>query len=268
MTEAPDQQREAEHKPDSYESLRDEAEGISAPVRTRWQAADRGAANLLELYGSLQADGDLTPDARGRKASEHFGRHAPKIEQSWQQTREELRGAAEALVEMSTPRPKGEKLRATSNEELLTAQNEAARIIRAAERRAAAKGPLRQRPTGVLKEEYQKGMKEAGVAGAARCRGALAASEELGIAPEEWIADLRDDKQRADLDRARRLERASFAVPSRAPRPGAALNSGSRSEAAGIFRPRQVHLKQSSSNLSAGSEHPFQNRTPSRKSWK
>ncbi len=141
----------------TYEQTRDELKGVAPLVRDTWQKADRSAANLLELYQSLQKDSDLTPEARSRKADEFYSRESPKIEQSWQQTREELRGAAEALARMSTPRPKGEKLEATTSEELLTAQNEAARIIRVAERRANAKGPLRQRPTGVLKEEYQKG---------------------------------------------------------------------------------------------------------------
>jgi hypothetical protein len=259
-----------EHKPGTYESLRDEMEGISAPVRTRWQAADKGAANLLSIYGSLQADSDLTDEARSRKASEHYERHAPGVEEGWATTRAELRGAAKALVEASTPRPSGQKLAATTNEEILVAQGERERILRTIERRKAAGGPFKANATDHLKAEYQRGLATGGALGAAICRGVLDAGRELGVPEETWIAPLRDDQQRANLDRARRVEQASYAVPSRAPRPGAALNSGVRSEASGIFQPRQVHLSQQPSNLSSRDEapHPFQRKAPQRSQWK
>jgi len=268
MTEAPGQQLEAEHKPDSYESLRDTLPGISQAARTRWQKADRSAANLLELYQSLQKDSDLVPEARSRKAAEFYSRESPKIEQSWQQTREELRGAAEALTKMATPRPKGEKLEATSNEELLTAQNESARILRVIERRANGPGPFKATATDLLKSEYAKGMKEAGVAGVARCRGVLAASDELGVSPEERLASLRDDTQRENLDKARRLEQAAYAVPSSAPRPGAALNSRVQPASRHNFQMqrRQTHLVQQPSNLDSSEEpNPFKKTSPRRR---
>jgi hypothetical protein len=212
----------------TYEQIRDELPGVSAPVRTRWQAADKGAANLLSIYGSLQADSDLTPDARSRKASEHYERHAPKVEAEWSQTRKELRDSASALVEMSTPRPKGEKLAASSNEEILASQGERERILRTIERRKAAGGPLKANATDHLRGEYERGLAAGGALGAAICRGVLDAGRELGVSEETWIAPLRDDQQRANLDRARRLEQASYAVPSRAPSTTTALHPSNK----------------------------------------
>jgi hypothetical protein len=209
----------------TYEQTRDELKGVAPLVRDKWQKADRSAATLLELYQSLQKDEDLVPEARQRRADEFYSREAPKIEKAWQETREELQGGAEALTKMATPRPKGENLEAATSDELLTAQNESARILRAFQRRASAPGPFKQSATDVLASEYAKGMKEGGVVGKARCRGTLAAAEELGVSPEEFLAPLRTEEQRGSLDRARRLEQAAYSIPSSAPRPGAALNS-------------------------------------------
>ncbi len=89
------------------------------------------------------------------------------------------------------------------------------------------------------------------------------------MAPEEWIADLRDDNQRESLDKARRLEQAAYAVPSSAPRPGAALNSRVQPASRHNFQMqrRQTHLAQQPSNLDSGEEpNPFKKTSP-RRQW-
>jgi hypothetical protein len=96
------------------------------------------------------------------------------------------------------------------------------RIIRTLDRHSSRGGPFKPDTASVLKSEYQKGMELGGVSGAARCRGVMAAAEELGVG-DGWVDSLRDDKQRKYLDDARRLEQAAFAVLTTAPKPPKSL---------------------------------------------
>jgi hypothetical protein len=277
MTEAPDQQlnevahaEHAEPQPNTYEALRDELPGVSALLRDKWQRADRASANLLQAYQSLQADADITQEARSRRADEFYARESPRIEQSWRELRAELTGAAGALVEAATPRPKGERLAARSNEEILAAQGERERILRTIERRANAPGPFKPAAADHLRDEYERGIAAGGALGAAICRGALDAGRELGHSEEAWIAPLRDDTQLEALEKSRTLERAAYAVPSRAPKPGAALNSRVRPASKHNFQmqKRQTHFAQQPSNLdSSEPPNPFK-KTSQRSRWK
>lgn len=227
----------------SYESLRDELPGVPAGTRTLWQAADRGVQSLQSTYKTLQEDGDLTAEARGRKAGEVFERLGPSIVSHYSRVKQELESAAELNERQSIPRPAGMSLEPSSNEELLTAQNEASRIIRSIERRSKAGGPLAASATDQLRSEYQRGLKAGGIVGAAICRGALEASRELGISEQEWLNELRNDVQRDKLDRARRLRIAASSVPSRAPGPPSSLNKrGPTSSGKPMFQPRTAQL--------------------------
>jgi hypothetical protein len=53
-----------------------------------------------------------------------------------------------------------------------------------------------------LKDEYQRGIEVGGVEGVAISKGTLMAADELGIAPEEFLNDLRTPEQLAELDKA------------------------------------------------------------------
>jgi hypothetical protein len=243
----------------SYEMLRDEIPGILHSTREQWQRADKRVADLRQSWTSIEADQDYTEEARARRAQQLYELQAPKIEQAWASTREELRKSAAASEKMSIPRPQGQPLEAKDSNDLLAAQGERDRIIRTLDRHSSRGGPFKPNTASFLKAEYKKGLEsKSGVMGAAICRGVMAAAEELGVG-DGWVDSLRDDKQRKYLDDARRLEQAAFAVPSTAPKPPKSLQKAvDRAQ-----RHDMMRRQRSSAFLTGGSGEPLQASEPS-----
>jgi hypothetical protein len=224
----------------TYEALRDELSAVLPSTRSEWQGADKRVAGLRQTWASLlEEDSDYTEEARARMAEEHYEREKDKIESAWASTKEQLGKSAAACERMSVPRPPGQSLEAQDTNELLAAQNEASRIVRQLDRLKDRPGPFKPDQASFLKSEYQKGMEQGGVSGTARCRGARAAAEELGVG-DEWLDSLRTDKQRKYLDDARRLDMAYWAVPTTVPKPPRSLQKAvDRARRKDMYQQRQ-----------------------------
>lgn len=263
----------------SYETLRDEIPGVPHSVREQWQRADRTLANLRQTWASLQEDQDYTPEARARRAQEHYDRQAPKIEQAWKQARQDLRNSAAASERMSIPRPTGQPLDPKDTGSITAMQNERSRILSAIKERAN-KGPFRANQADYVKSEFARGLDVGGPMGNAICQGAREAARELAIG-DSWLMELRSEEQLQRLDESRRLQEAAYAVPSTAPKvPKSLQKAVDRSQRRDtyqrqmMFIPRgggQSHLVSEPSHNSGASEvsppRPASKKR-TKKSWK
>jgi hypothetical protein len=207
-----DAQQADTSKLNEYETLKYDSI-LSEDLRERWIKADQAAAWLPYHWNKLIADEDLTSAAKARRAQEVYDTHAPKVEAARKALRQDVLRAAERAEKASVPKPKGVSLEPSAVDELLVAQNETFRLHRNIEKRQSSKGPLPFDVPDYLKEQYQKGVEQGGVAGVALCRGALMLSEDLGL-DDSWLP--REDKHLEALDRARRLHHLAIAIPTSA----------------------------------------------------
>lgn len=199
-----------------YEAIRDSGL-LTEAVREDYIKAEQARRSLRQGYEKLLADGDLTDEARERRAQELYEGRKGSVEAAGNRAREAILKQARSAEQASMPKPSGEPLSSTSADRILLDQNEASRIIRTVERRKAQKGPFRPDIGSYLTQEYRRGMEQGGLSGGAVCRGVLRAADELDIDPEQIIDPLRDDKHRESLDRARRLYWFSGSVSESAP---------------------------------------------------
>jgi hypothetical protein len=217
---------------ESYEDIRDRSDIIPRDTRVEWIEADQAEGMLRYQYDRLAEDGDLTDEARARRASELYERHRERIERKKQEARDALVKAAKSAEKSSVPRPLGEGLSSTDPTKLLLDQNEANRIVRTIERRKGQAGPFRPDTGELLRQEYARGLEIGGIEGGAICRGVLRASQELGVG-DAWLDSLRNDRQRESLDNARRLEHYAGLISVKAPEPPKSLRKSSGSRGGG-----------------------------------
>jgi hypothetical protein len=202
---------------ESYESIRDSSDILAQDVRRQWIEADQSERMLRGQYERLVENTDLTDEAKFRKAEELYEQQRSRIEGKKKATREALLKHAKFAEQAAIPRPAGEPLSSSDATKLVADQNEAARIVRTAERKKAQGGPFRHDVGAYLVEEYKKGLQLGGLEGGSIVRGCLRAAGELGISTEELLHPLRDDRHHESLDRARRLEHYADMISTKAP---------------------------------------------------
>jgi hypothetical protein len=211
---------------EKYEDIRNHSDIIPRDTRVEWIEADQAEGMLRYQYDRLAQDGDLTDEARARRAGELYERHRERIERKKKAARDALAKAAKSAEKGPVPRPPGEGLSSTDPTKLLLDKNEAGRIVRTVERRKGQAGPFRQDTGDLLRQEYARGLEIGGVEGGSICRGVLRASQELGVG-DDWLDSLRNDRQRESLDDARRLEYYAGLISVKAPEPPKSLRKSS-----------------------------------------
>jgi hypothetical protein len=211
---------------ETYESIRNHSDIIPQDTRVKWIEADQAEGMLRYQYDRLAQDGDLTDEARARRAGELYERHRETIERKKKAARDALLKTAKSSEKSSVPRPSGEALSSTDPTKLLLDQNEASRIVRTIERRKGQAGPFRPDTGDMLRQEYARGLEIGGTEGGAICRGVLRASQELGVG-DAWLDSLRNDRQRESLDNARRLAQYAGFISVKAPEPPKSLRKPS-----------------------------------------
>jgi len=210
----------------AYESARN---AVPEDLKERWIRIDQKARNLQQGYEGLQADDDLTAEAKSRRAQELYQRHKDDIEGGRKALRETQIKRAKTAEEFSIPRPSGEALVSQDTNKLLLDAAEGDRIVRTVERRTSTDGPLKVDVSDILREEYRRGLDVGGPAGGSICRGVLRAAHELGV-DNEFINPLRSDRHRESLDDARRLLLAADALGGDAPKPPRSLTQAAKRE--------------------------------------
>src|SRR5829696_3365573 len=172
---------------ESYEQMQESVPNTEA--RAAWKTADARTHQLSTLYRELKGDPRYTSTYKSEQAWQAYERALPHITEGRQRARTLLEKEAAHHEEMSTPRPKGELLRMSSETRLLAAQNQAARVVRMADRleKRSDGNPIgKPSLSGLLAEEYARGLKTGGVEGASTCKGVLMAAEELGVDPDSF----------------------------------------------------------------------------------
>jgi hypothetical protein len=222
----------------TYEQLRDSVENNEA--RAAWMDHDRRLSALTETYRTLKDDARYTEEHKANQMWEAYEKESEHIQAAGERARVLLEKEAQGHEMMSVPRPKGERLTNLTAEKLIAAQNEAGRILRKVERMKDS--PIRGiNHARTLKDEYQRGIEVGGVEGVAICKGTLMAADELGIAPEEFLNDLRTPEQLAELDKAQRCQMMAFFIGKHIPEPPLRRPGGSTPSGAGgkLFIPQK-----------------------------
>ncbi len=196
----------------SYEQLM-RADFIPRDIQEQWIKYEHHKRRYRDNMLNLEADEDLTPEAKQRKARALEQSDAPKIEKEARELRAALLKSAESAARSSLPIPLNESLNPEDPTKVLISQNEAARIHRRVERAQNSKGPFKPATEDILRQEYEKALELGGTRGAAIIRGCLMLAEELGM-DTGWVP--RQDRHREALDRARRREWATLSIPTRA----------------------------------------------------
>jgi hypothetical protein len=230
---------------ESYEQLRDSVENTEA--RAAWMDHDRRLQALRQTYNTLKDDPRYTEEHKASQMWETYEKQSEHIQAAAQKAKELLEKEARGHEMMALPHPKGENLHSISSaERLIAAQNEASRIARKLERLEKAKGPKNLKPptARVLKDEYARGIEVGGVEGAAICKGALMAADELGVSEEEFLDPLRTPEQHEFLDKAWRARLRAQHIGGSIPEPPLARpgtpGSPSRDK---VFIPRNRSLQ-------------------------
>jgi hypothetical protein len=184
----------------AYKELRATVEGEAGRA---WDSADRGLAELRASYERLREDPRYTEEHKSEQAWELYARASEKIVANRERARSLLEQQAKTDRRFSIPLPPEQSVTVTDPATLLACQNEHTRIIRKLDRlEANARGPSKRSPVEVLQEEYSKGLEAGGVQGGSICRGVLSAADELGIDAASVVDQYRNDRHRANLERA------------------------------------------------------------------
>jgi hypothetical protein len=250
MTEAAQveqQQQDEQHRPDSYEWIRDAGAGGIIPerVQRQWKNADNREARLRNQYLSISEDGDLTPEAKSQRAQAAYERERDQIVNLKQETKKALLSEARFSERRSRPWPQGESREPSDPQRLLLQAQESDRLVRIAQRRSTISVSGKERPnpmfsaTDFLRQKYGEGLELGGAAGASLCGGVLRACEELGVDREEVLNVHRDDSQIQQIDNARRMQMFTELISERVPEPPKRLQAKRRRGSDFNYRPRR-----------------------------
>jgi hypothetical protein len=176
----------------------------------------------LELE-RIQANEDLTVEARERQASEVVALHAPKVSQARATARQKVTRGGETQRLFSIPMPEKGALattKAKDAQELVAVQNESAALLAKAsevQRKASMDGKVKLNHDPrlkVLKEAYSAAMGATGIEAKVGALAAIKAAEGLGVDIEELVSEHRTEIHQRALADAERFERAMQVLPS------------------------------------------------------
>src|SRR5829696_6820834 len=105
MTERFDSLRSAASDGESYEALRDSADGEAGIA---WISADRAEGNLRALYRELKEDPRLTSEYKAEKAWGAYDAAREKIAANKKEAKERLSKQASSAERFAIPVPDGE----------------------------------------------------------------------------------------------------------------------------------------------------------------
>jgi hypothetical protein len=196
-----------------YDELR-QSDFIPKPLREQWATLDFHRQAYQDKLLRLERDGDLSDEAKVRRATELSQGEGPKIEREGKDLKAALLKAAEQSQRASLPIPSGESLNPSDPTKVLISQLEAARISRRIDRAESKPGPFKPDARDVLADEYKAGMKMGDTRGGAIIRGALMVAEERGLG-DDWVP--RRERDAEFVDSARQLSYTANWVPVQPP---------------------------------------------------
>jgi hypothetical protein len=187
------------------------------------QGAQADEHRLGQELERVQANEDLTTEARERHADEVIARYSPKIADARMSAREKVARGAETQHLFSIPMPDKGALattKAKDAQEMIAIQNESAALRAHAsevQRKASMDGKVKLNHDPrlkVLKEAYSAAMGATGIEAKVGALAAIKAAEGLGVDIEELVSEHRTEIHQRALADAERFERAMQVLPS------------------------------------------------------
>jgi hypothetical protein len=201
--------------------------GVQEILRT----ATENEQHLDRELAYLEANQELTLEAKAVRADELIERYSPKISEAYRSAREKVEAAAETQYLFSLPFPEGKtfaQVKVSDTTEMLAIQGEAEAIAqRIAGKslqeitRERSKNPrdkgMQQRTNpalDALRREFDMAMAAGGVEGRIRALAIRRVCESSGISLDDVVGHHRTDTHFRALEDARHFERAAFTLPS------------------------------------------------------
>jgi hypothetical protein len=200
----------------TYESIRDSVPGDAGAA---WRIADNEITALRRKYKQLQEDGRYSEEHKSEQAWNAYVNAREKVARYRDEAREKLEAESRMAEHRSLPRPVGESLIATKNEDLIVAEMAAQRLEKRVERLASTPGPFHGSPNSVLRSEYEKGLNMGGPEGRALCKAVLLTAEDRGISHAELLHPLRGPEHHEQLDLSRRYQEMVRMIGNSVPEP-------------------------------------------------
>jgi hypothetical protein len=187
------------------------------------QGAQADEHRLGQELERIQANEDLTTEARERHADEVIERYSPGISSARAEARQKVARGAKAQYQFSVPMPNSDSLataKAKDASEILAIQNEATSLLAKAsevQRKASMDGKVKLNHDPrfqVLKETYATAMSGTGLEAKVSALAVIKAAESLGVDIEELVSDHRTERHQRALADAGSFERAMQVLPS------------------------------------------------------
>ncbi len=170
-------------------------------VQELLQGAEALQLRVNQELAAIEANEDLIPEAKERKAQEVLDRHGPKIAEAYKRSKATVSTSAESSYHFSLPFPEGKtfaQARVQDSTEMLAVQSEADAISQRVvgqslqeATKAVSKNPrdkgIRQgsgHTTKALRQEFDKAMSEGGIEGRVRAMAIERVCESLGAGAE------------------------------------------------------------------------------------
>ena len=180
---------------------------------------------------AIEADEDLNPEAKVRRAQEVIDRNGPKIAKAYQDAREKVEAAVESSYNFSLPFPDNKtfaQAQIKDTQEMLAIQAEAdsiaarisgkslQEITKEVSKHPGDKGiqATSSHTVDALRSEFDAAMKLGGVEGRVRALGVARVCEGMGLPLERVVEHHRSQAHHNALQDARRFERALHTIPS------------------------------------------------------
>jgi len=212
----------------TYENVQGDARG---PGVEEWRQVDRARSDLSELYRTLSEDGRNAQEFKTEKAWAAYEKTRAHVDKLAPLARRKMLKGAESLERMSIPTPEGEALVSKDTNKLLLTAHERGRLegLISRQHKMADKGPLKGKsPADVLKEEYERGLRDGGPGGGATVRAVIGLVRDWGLDINAIVDARWSDHHRGALEDAHSARMRADMVGRTVPEPPASLKKGTQ----------------------------------------
>ena len=212
----------------SYEDVQRAARG---PGVEEWKQADKLRADLAELYNTLREDDRYAPEYKAESAWKRYEETRAQVEKLAPEARQKMLKSAEGLERMSIPTPECEGIITKDTNKLLLRAHERDRLegLISRQHKMADKGPLKGKsPADVLKEEYERGLRDGGPGGGATVRAVIGLVRDWGLDLDGVVDAQRKAHHRGALEDAHSARIRADMIGRTVPEPPASLKKGTQ----------------------------------------
>jgi hypothetical protein len=212
----------------TYESVQGDARG---PGVEEWRQVDKARSDLSELYRSLSDDDRYAHEFKTEKAWAAYERTRAHVDKLAPLARRKMLKSAKSLERMSIPTPECEGIITKDTNKLLLRAHERGRLegLISRQHKMADKGPLKGKsPADVLKEEYERGLRDGGPGGGATVRAVIGLVRDWGLDLDGVVDAQRKAHHRGALEDAHSARIRADMIGRTVPEPPASLKKGTQ----------------------------------------